>query len=220
MKKRREEHLTNAYGVTIDRDEKVNAKRRTAHGYERHFEGYRVQQKISANGRKVKYERVYVGPLYRQELGKKESVWLRIKHAILFLAAVVMLIIASALQITSNYRVYVLIATFVTVVFYARVFLSLVSYLPSGQELKLFEYRDGAQKLPLRAKLAGISSLAPVLATIVMFIIEPESFQLLEVIRLMLLVASGICLVLSGWLETRVQYTNIPGEEDIDPADN
>lgn len=219
MGKRKEEQLTSAYGVTIEREKDLNSKRQRTYGYARHFEGYRTEEQVSANG-KIKYVRVYVGPRYRQELEKKEGTWLRIQHALLFFAAVVLLIAASALRITSNYRGYVLIATFVTLVFYARYFLSLVSYLPSGQELKLFEYRDGAQKLPLRAKLAAISAAAPILATVVMFVIEPESFQLLEVFRLVMLAVSGVCLAVSGRVEAKVQYTNIPGERDPDPADD
>lgn len=220
MKKRGEEQLTNAYGVTIDRDEGLKSKRQSTHGYARHFEGYRTQEQVSADGKRIKYVRVYVGPRFRQELEKRERFFLRIQHALLFIAAVVLLIAASALRITSNYRVYVLIATFVTFVFYARYFLCLVSYLPSGQELKLFEYRDGAKKLPLRAKLAAIFAAAPILASVVMFINEPEAFQMLEVFRLVMLAVSGICLAVSGWLEARVQYTILPGEWEPDPADN
>jgi len=217
--KRKEEQLTSAYGVTLEKDKDLSSRRQRTYGYARHFEGYRTEEQVSANG-KTKYVRVYVGPRYRQELEKKEGIWLRVQHALLFFAAAVLLIAASALRITSNYRGYVLIATFVTLVFYARYFLCLVSYLPSGQELKLFEYRDGAQKLPLRARYAAISAAVPILASVVMFILESEAFQLLEVFRLVMLAASGVCLAVSGRLETKVRYTNIPGESSPDPADD
>lgn len=220
MKKHREEQLTNAYGVTREQDEGSGAKRQPARGYARHFEGYRTEKQVSADGQKVKYVRIYIGPRYRQELGKKERVRLRVWYALLFIAAIVLLITALALQTASNYCTYVLIAVFVAFVFYARYFLCLISYLPSGQELKLFEYRDGAKKIPLRAKLAAISTAVPILASVILFIAEPESFQMLEVLRLAMMAASGVCLAVSGWMEGRVRYTSIPGEWEPDPADD
>lgn len=206
----KQQKKTNAFGVSLEEERSEDILYRLRrNSYSRHFEGYDKVTVLSSKGHMPKSEYMYVGALYHQELTKKDGVRLRILHAVLFFTAAVALLTAFALPAVSNHCWYVFVTVIVTGAFYVRQFFALLAYLPSGQDLKIREYKDGARILPAVSKWTAMSVFIPVIATIIMLILVPQSFSAMESLRFAVLMLSAACIYTSGYLERRVHYTEI-----------
>lgn len=219
--KRKQKRTTDAFGVSLEEERPEDISVRLRKGsYARHFEGYVQVPVLSPAGHKTQKTYLYAGALYRQELTESERSRLRVLHVVLYIMAVGLLVGASCLHVKSNSCWYVFMATIITGIFYVRQFFVLYAYLPAGQNFKVREFHDGAKILPIVTKLAAISICLPVVTTIVMFMLRPDAFSFMEIIRVLMLLLAAACIYISGRLEARVRYTeilpNTSGEQKLD----
>lgn len=204
---------TDAYGRIdenpLDDGQKPPKRVFARHNYEKFFAGYTVEQTPLTHKPGVRAVRVYTGALYRQELPEKQRVLLRVLHAVLFLAAVVLLLVAVTLPVASNRCGYVALCGVLPAILLVRLFFVLVAYLPSKGELRIHEYQDGAKILPTVSLLCMCSFAVPVLATVVMFPLTSGSFSAWELVRLLMLAAAALIVGFSGYVEKQVSYIEL-----------
>lgn len=213
-------YTTDEFGRSIEKDsgEYERLKQRSNHRrvsqYERYFEGYEAATVLGRNGRK-KVVRVYTGTRFRQQLSKTQRRNNRMIYILLFLLAVSIFILCMILSTGSNSAWYVVLAGLVPAVCYARLLMALNLYVFSGRDLTVHEYKDGARKLVEVTRHIDRIMMLPMIATAVFFVLEPDAYSTVELLRLFLFVLSASFAKAIGKLEGRVEYLQIL-PDDID----
>ena len=182
---------------------------RTESPYKRFFTGYEVDVVPGRNGKGTKAVRVYTGAIYRRELTFKQCIQRRILYAAMFLCAATMFVLALTVPSASNFCWYTVLAAMIPAFFYSRFLLALNLYVFSGRELKIHEYKNGASKLPVMSRYIDRTIFVPMIATVVMLVIEADSYSTLEIYRAFLLVASAMIVKTICKLDAKVGYMEI-----------
>lgn len=209
---RKDKRTTDAFGCTekpFGIEMEILENKLGKHSYETFFEGYKVITALRKNGRGHKVIRQYAGVCYHQELSKKQAVWLRVLYIFIFLEATSLLVLALCIRSDSNKCWYVMLSGLLVAVFYGRVLLALHTYVWSGIDLKLYEYRYGAVALTVRSKYAAYTVPVLLVTTLVMLILVPSSFSMMELLRLALLIMSGAIIWTLSLIEPRICYVEI-----------
>jgi len=178
--------------------------------YEKFFSGYQQMYTDRADGKRKAFTRVYIGTIYRQELSRHARIIIRIVYAALFFVATCLYASALCLPATSNIRGWVMLTVFLNLVFYARIMFALYAYLPAKQDYREYEYWQGARIIPKATKTAAYLTTVPILASLMLFFLEPGSYSALELIRIMLIIIAGALIFLIGVFESRIRYTATP----------
>ena len=212
---------TDEFGRSVDQGSKrydtikAMTRRPRVSPYKKYFEGYSAVFVPKRSGVGQKAVRVYEGALYHQELTPRQRLGRRLLYAVMFLFAVALFILAMVIPTASNSTWYVVITTLVPAYFYARLLLALNLYISSGNELKTHEYKDGALKLTEVTRHIDKAVLVPMIASGVLFIMDPGAYSTSELLRFLLFVVSAAAAKMIGKLEGKVEYTEIP-PVDID----
>lgn len=200
-------YTTDAYGRVPDNpndgpDESYYRRR----SYEKYFEGYTTYQVIQPDGTKKAY-REYTGPIYRQDYDSAQLTRRKVGLAALLLAALVLHFGAQFFNIPSNRSWYISFSAMIPMVFLVVCAFSLGTYLGAGAELKIREFREGVTRLSRMSRYAAISSAAPILTTILMFILQPGSFRTLDLLRFAMFGLSAAGAFMLSKLSEDIKYT-------------
>lgn len=211
--KRKKIFSTDAFSGSMDpaRDENVKGTRRRS--YDRFFSGYKFCEVPKENGKGTRIVRKYEGNLYRQELSERKCKQVRIAYLILFIISIGLFFGGLFLNIASNCCWYVMLCMIVPVGFYIWLAFILMTYLPSGRDLKEHEYLDGASRLVKACRFTVFGIVLMILAVVLMFIIEPESISIMEMIRLGTLVISAAAVWVMAIGENKIRYTSISSKK-------
>ena len=211
-------YTTDAYGRTSDtgrpelEEQDVTLGGRAQKSYERFFAGYTEYHTIAPNGKHGKTVREYTGELYRQELTAKQSRNVRLRFALASIVAAALYLAAMILPTHSNYYWYVVLISLVPAIFYTKMLLAAGTYAFSSQDMKIREYREVVLARPKTIKLLLGSLLLALVFTICILIFRSEVFSVLELIRALLLVASGLIVLMLNKVESCISYKMIPGK--------
>lgn len=209
-------YTTDAFGrsaepraIDLEEKSKPAKKSRIERSHEEFFAGYSVVPVLLPGAKRVKYVRQYTGTLYHQELSETQARLIRVRNFLMFICAAGLFVGSLCFNTVSNRTWYVLLAALGTAFFYGRVLLTIHTYLHSKQDMKEYEYKC-ARQLPEKYKIAAYVTPAPVIATVVLFCLVPGSYENLEIIRLIMMIASGVILLAAGLLEDKTRYTEKP----------
>ncbi len=215
MKKRKRKILaTNAFGISQEpKDERYSRRVGRKRTIERYFSGYEYEYIVKENGRE-KVVRRYTGDIFRQKISAKEFKKIRIMHAIFAILSVCCFVLSLILDTESNRCWYVMLTMLFPLVAYIRSAFVLMAYLPSKQDLREYEYYDGAQHVVKSSRLTAIAVIILILSTLWMMISAQFLVSWLEYLRIVLLGIASAGMLIIADQESRVEYEFIPGKCD------
>ncbi len=210
--KRRKIVVTDAFGrkkESLHDEQKMPKNRKRA--YERYFSGYEVREVPMKYGG-TKQARVYVGDLFRQDLPENKCRLLRLIYLLLGIGAVGLFAGSLFLNAASNYSIYILFCVLIPVICFIWLGSALLAYIPSGHDLKDYDYREGALRLVNACRITSCGIGLVIVATLVMFVLQTGSFSAMELLRIGMMAVAIACLLVMAYLESRVKYIKIEGE--------
>ena len=208
--KLRKEDRTDVYGRRIDPNwDEEGQNRRYKKSYEEYFEGYTEKEEVSRSGKKVSV-RVYTGTRYKPELTDAQRRQKKALYCFLMVMALVLNIWALCLPIWSNYNIWTFLFGCVPAVVYIRVLFALMAYLFAGPELKIFEYRKGAQVLAKTARPSLIAAGAAIISVPVVLLVFRQHFAAAELLRMAMIAMSALLAAYVEVTEKKINYTVIP----------
>lgn len=216
--KRRKNYTTDPFGRSNEwQDEEREQKWCRDRAYDRYFAGYEICEVALGIGHGTKRVRVYTGDVYRQNLPESKCRQLRLIFLLLFLASAGFMVGSLFLNVQSNFSVVILFCLLIPAVCYIRLCLVLMSYLPSGRNLKIREYWEGAARLVNACRMTCGAIIFVMVATLALFVVDRGSFSGLELVRLGIMAAAAAALAAIARLESKIEYVKVEGKTPVDP---
>lgn len=132
-------------------------QRKVSSGYSRIFEGYTEYSVLGKDGKKH-ITRVYTAPYYRQDLGRKKRLAVRLGYLCALTLAAVCVISAGIQNTGSNRVLYVTLAQAACVFCMGWMAVCLVEYLPMHDNLTVYEYKTSACAIRRASFWASVSA--------------------------------------------------------------
>lgn len=209
--------MTDAYGRTAASDAPEEAEARSERllrrrSYEKFFEGYTEYRVVRPSGR-GRIERRYTGSLYRREQTVRQHIQTCVLYLLLAAVAAILLISALVMPVASNRSWHVALSELPLIVLFIRFVYILCIYVTSGQKIRMREYRVGVKALPGAARLTAYTTTLPVIFSAVIILSGSGTFSLPEVIRLVMLLGSGLAVWIIGRIEADIRYQEVPSRD-------
>ncbi|MBQ9210693.1 MAG: hypothetical protein IJ153_03240 [Clostridia bacterium] len=177
--------------------------------YHRYFEGYTETKRTDERG-KTRILRVYTGTVYRQDLPRKNRIWLRICYLILFFIMAGCVALAAYGQGGAGRALYVALPEVATLCLLAWMLYTLaVNYLFLPERMTVNDYRVSSLALRRYGKWLAVAFGLDFLATVIDYFLSPANAGLYRSLWMTLgaFTLGAALAMLMVRMETNLPYT-------------
>lgn len=184
-----------------------------SHRYHNYYEGYYERQITDRSG-KIRIERLYCGPTYRQEVSDTEWILYKLLFAAMYLTASFFFIKASSYRYPGGAAWYVQAASAMGAATLLVMLYYMILRVASARSLTVYNYKTTSRMILSLSLVSACTSFLLVPTTIIYSLVSGETAGLAG--RLLTILVCPALMACMAYLEARkIRYTRTPYEKDI-----